>query len=191
MVEKTMAGNNDICPLCKSDISKNYQNLLSISGYLLVILFISCSFIDNANAESHADEEDHFDGSEYNASSFKDISFAKQDYKELRATASVLRPLSKEGESDLQGDSRGTLLKKRQNDKGIRPVGVGNKKADAENSGRITEAEHIVPVEDLAGDWVPNKIDLTSNGAFGVIPDNGSPVPYRLNGHVDIERGKP
>jgi hypothetical protein len=38
---------------------------------------------------------------------------------------------------------------------------------------------------------VPDKIDLTANGGFEISPDNGSPVPYRLNGHIDIQRGRP
>ena len=43
----------------------------------------------------------------------------------------------------------------------------------------------------LAGDWVPDKPDKEANGGFGKEPDNGRPVPYRLNGHVKIERGLP
>lgn len=40
-------------------------------------------------------------------------------------------------------------------------------------------------------DWVPSDPDPTANGSFGTIPDNGSPVPYRLNGHLDIQRKLP
>ena len=44
---------------------------------------------------------------------------------------------------------------------------------------------------EVTGDWVPDKLDPTSNGGFTIAPDNGSPVPYKLNGHVDIQRGRP
>lgn len=41
------------------------------------------------------------------------------------------------------------------------------------------------------GDWVPASVDPEDNGGFGVDDGNGRPVPYRLNGHVGIERGYP
>lgn len=46
-------------------------------------------------------------------------------------------------------------------------------------------------VIEITGDWVPDKLDPLSNGGFTIAPDNGSPVPYKLNGHVDIQRGRP
>lgn len=191
IVERKMACKNDIYRICKTAISENYQNLSLSSRVLIIVLFIAFSFMPNGYAQSHADEEEHYDGSEYNASSFKDTLFEKQDYKELRSTGSSLRPLSKEGGGDLLGDSHGLSLKKRQNDKGVVPAGEGNRPEGAKNSGKVNQFESIGPVEDLPGDWVPNKIDLASNGGFGTIPDNGSPVPYTLNGHIEIERGRP
>jgi hypothetical protein len=56
------------------------------------------------------------------------------------------------------------------------------RKERAKLPGRIIE---------ITGDWVPDKLDPTSNGGFTIAPDNGSPVPYKLNGHVDIQRGRP
>jgi hypothetical protein len=47
------------------------------------------------------------------------------------------------------------------------------------------------PVFVSPNDWVPDKLDPLNNGGFATSPDNGSPVPYRLNGHVDLERGRP
>ena len=46
-------------------------------------------------------------------------------------------------------------------------------------------------IQDWPGDWVPDKLDPIDNGGFAVSPDNGSPVPYRLNGHVDLQRVRP
>lgn len=49
----------------------------------------------------------------------------------------------------------------------------------------------IRPIAGALHDWVPDKVDPLDNGGFALSPDNGSPVPYRLNGHVDWERGPP
>ena len=49
----------------------------------------------------------------------------------------------------------------------------------------------LVPIENDLLDWVPNDADRLHNGGFGKAPDNGAPVPYKLNGHVGIERGYP
>lgn len=56
---------------------------------------------------------------------------------------------------------------------------------------RRDEKYLISPVRNLLLDWVPDKMDPLQNGGFSTSPDNGAPVPYRLNGHVDMERGRP
>lgn len=40
-------------------------------------------------------------------------------------------------------------------------------------------------------DWAPSKPDRLHNGAFGKCKDNGRPVPYKLNGHIEIQRKFP
>lgn len=40
-------------------------------------------------------------------------------------------------------------------------------------------------------DWVPDKADPVNNGGFSIAPDNGSPVPYKLNGWIDFQRKFP
>ena len=40
-------------------------------------------------------------------------------------------------------------------------------------------------------DWVPDKPDPVNNGGFSTSPDNGSPVPYKLNGWIDLQRKFP
>ncbi|MBI1269414.1 hypothetical protein GC174_03180 [bacterium] len=47
------------------------------------------------------------------------------------------------------------------------------------------------PVPGMLQDWVPDRVNRLHNGAFEKEPDNGFPVPYRLNGHLDIERKRP
>lgn len=66
--------------------------------------------------------------------------------------------------------------------------------ADAARS-RVLEASlewlKLISPDYQIGDWVPSSPDRLRNGGFGSNPDNGSPVPYRLNGHIDIERKLP
>ena len=47
------------------------------------------------------------------------------------------------------------------------------------------------PIPGILHDWVPAKADRLQNGAFEKEPDNGFPVPYKLNGHLDIQRKLP
>lgn len=47
------------------------------------------------------------------------------------------------------------------------------------------------PIQEMPWDWLPDKFDPLDNGGFSTSPDNGSPVPYRLNGHPDLEKGRP
>ena len=54
-----------------------------------------------------------------------------------------------------------------------------------------TWKELMTPIRSLFGDWVPSPPDPTAMGSFGLSQGNGRPVPYRLNGHVDMERGVP
>lgn len=51
--------------------------------------------------------------------------------------------------------------------------------------------KQLTDVDVQLHDWVPDKVHRQQNGGFELAPDNGSPVPYRLNGHVGIERGLP
>ncbi|MGD9680306.1 MAG: hypothetical protein AB7W16_03905 [Candidatus Obscuribacterales bacterium] len=47
------------------------------------------------------------------------------------------------------------------------------------------------PIPGMLHDWVPDHVNRLQNGAFVKEPDNGFPVPYRLNGHLDIQRKLP
>lgn len=46
-------------------------------------------------------------------------------------------------------------------------------------------------IHDALHDWVPSDPDPGDNGGFSIGADNGSPVPYKLNGWITIERGLP
>jgi len=56
---------------------------------------------------------------------------------------------------------------------------------------RPYKVSKLMAVHDQLGDWVPSKPDPLQNGGFGISIGNGRPVPYKLNGHINIERKLP
>ncbi len=165
--------------------------------FSITILLTILIWIPSAFAQEHGEEENRFDGSEFNISSFRDTNFEKRDYKELSSQKSAGDHLSKAND-ELSLKESSILSRKRKNDKGINAVGGENEgPLNAEKGPLKAGGERKIgadpggPVTDLPGDWVPDRIKLTNNGGFSIEPDNGSPVPYRLNGHVDIQRGRP
>jgi hypothetical protein len=155
---------------------------------------------DKKSAEMHDDDKDSFgmhddlrnkyDGSQFDKHSFIDSSFEKDDYRGGSRVSKMMEDASKE---------RDELMKKEEEKKKKKMVAEKDddddddgdyKKLDPRNIGDML-GQRSGPVHDLPGDWVPDKIDLTANGGFEISPDNGSPVPYRLNGHIDIQRGRP
>lgn len=65
--------------------------------------------------------------------------------------------------------------------------------ADSERRKRDKEVwkSLTTPIRGMLHDWVPDRVNRLHNGAFEKEPDNGFPVPYRLNGHLDIQRKLP
>lgn len=62
-------------------------------------------------------------------------------------------------------------------------------KKDAKNAKDRKELSDLLRREyPLPGDWLPSKLDPLNNGGFTISDDNGAPVPYKLNGHVDLQR---
>lgn len=59
------------------------------------------------------------------------------------------------------------------------------------NEDRKTFKNLTRQIPDILLDWVPAKPDGTTNGGFGREDDNGFPVPYKLNGWIEIERKLP
>lgn len=53
------------------------------------------------------------------------------------------------------------------------------------------EMKRLLGINYALGDWEPSKLDLHDNGGFTHQKDNGRPVPYRLNGFPDANRGLP
>ena len=129
----------------------------------------------------HDQSPNKYDGSEFNANTFIDTPFDKQTYREQSRVSKIMDRSPKAG---------GESSRSAHGEEGVEASEGEDKKLDRRNISELL-GERTGPVHELAGDWVPDKIDPTTNGGFGVSPENGAPVPYRLNGHVDIERGKP
>jgi len=133
---------------------------------------------------AHADDAepaDRFDGSEFSASSFRNSEFDKQTYRDLTS------PIHADT-SEARSIRPASLLRRRE-EAGFSTAGRSRDVAVTTTDEKL--GERLGPVHELPGDWVPDKIDLTSNGGFEISPGNGSVVPYRLNGHIDIQRGRP
>ncbi|HEY9685316.1 MAG TPA: hypothetical protein V6C86_27320 [Oculatellaceae cyanobacterium] len=63
--------------------------------------------------------------------------------------------------------------------------------ADSEADPRTMEWAHVLKMDYALGDWAPAPVDLLTNGGFTQPVFNGRPVPYRLNGHININRKLP
>ncbi|MBY0357479.1 MAG: hypothetical protein K2W82_05705 [Candidatus Obscuribacterales bacterium] len=120
-------------------------------------------------------DEDSFDGSEFNPESFHGANFEKQTYGELpykkRSDGRIYR-------ADLDRD-RGEGLTVFERDKN---------RLDEDREGTQAYEDKFGKIPTLLRDWVPDEPDLSSNGGFSIAPYNGSPVPYNLNGFVDLQR---
>ncbi len=160
------------------------SNSSSFMYELIAALVVLAAFGASAFAESHEDGEDKFDGSEFSASTFIDTAFDRQTYRDKAAHSGKLKIMDKSPRSG------GDISKAEHGEESVRASEGEDRKLAKENIGKNLD-ERVGPVHELPGDWVPDKLDLTSNGGFSVAPDNGSPVPYRLNGHMEIERGRP
>lgn len=114
---------------------------------------------------------DDFSGHEYAPESFLDLNLGRPDIRDLK-DALERRPL--------------------RDDAGVKDVAaVGPDAGDDTMSFTDDERDQLAPIENNLLDWVPTGADRKNNGGFGLGAFNGRPVPYRLNGHVGIERGYP
>ncbi len=124
-----------------------------------------------------------YDGSEYNASTFIDTDFSKHSFQDLFAPDD-----HKQDEMDSPF-KKAELDDKNKDDDPLSEIDRLRKKNriwDKDNYLRLVKPVYYQP-----GDWVPSGLDSTWNGGFTTPPDNGSPVPYRLNGHVNEQRKLP
>jgi len=140
-------------------------------------------------------------GSQFDVSTYQDTDFSRHSFIDLLIQN---RPDPRNKPLTADDDSAGDELFKKD---GHRPDTAGDdsddptadksdrdrKKDEHDKKRHFDEMSQVYkdPVPPGPNNWVPDKLDPLNNGGFEVSPDNGSPVPYRLNGHVDLERGRP
>lgn len=138
-----------------------------------------------------------FDGSQYGPEDFQDTDFSKETYMDL-----LLGSKPKEEDKNDKDDKDDKDDKKKKLDRltlfsdfaGGDDYRDESDDRDARARRKDKEEEKYLkkdPPQVKPNDWVPDALDPLDQGGFESSPDNGSPVPYKLNGHVDIQRGRP
>lgn len=126
---------------------------------------------------------------------FIDTDFSKQSFQDLRNLDGKQLLL---GQTDWLKEKRDDSRKddkywqddgKKSDDNFKRAQDRRDKDRRLEDLKEMREID-VLP-EGYLHDWVPADPDPRQNGAFSIAPDNGSPVPYKLNGWVVIQRGLP
>jgi hypothetical protein len=126
---------------------------------------------DNRGMNAFQAQTTDFTGSEYAPSDFLDLHLGKSEFEVMKDAA-----------------KRRFMLGETERLDRTEPDAVDHQGEYAEPDFDMADLE---PIQNRLLDWVPDKVDRLQNGGFTTAPDNGSPVPYRLNGHVGIERGYP
>lgn len=128
-----------------------------------------------------------FGGSEFKLSDYVDTDFSKHLFRDLFVAGKKWDPLSDlskpltADDDTMRGDdvdSYFTFVDDR-------------RRRDIEDRRERLLRDLMEPHYGVPGDWVPSNLDPTNNGGFTTAPDNGSPVPYRLNGWIDFQRKRP
>jgi len=161
--------------------TKNAGKFLFTRSICLIVILLSFICSGQARAEVLIPENDRFDGSEFDASTFTENSFDKQEYGDLSPDA-----IRKASKSRLDADGRERHFTGSISTDRVRR-GHEDFASDLSDERRAFEDKYG-PVYEHPGNWVPGPLDLTSNGGFTLGPFNGEVVPYRLNGHVDVQR---
>lgn len=127
------------------------------------------------------DKDNGLTGSQFDAPDFMDTDFSKNMFVDLLQSSAHREP-----ELDLHIKLADHVTKDDdEEDDGIDSVDM-DKTPISEDDRKELEDKSL----DLH-DWVPSPPDKSANGGFGLDKDNGRPVPYRLNGHLEINRGLP
>lgn len=122
---------------------------------------------------------------------FMDTDFGRKDFDDLSALGdskriligkrSWLKDAGKDKKDDPDGKEKDHYL-----DDLVAEYKKDRKKDDLFEYKKIRKE-----IRDALHDWVPADPDPGDNGGFALGADNGSPVPYKLNGWITIERGLP
>lgn len=140
------------------------------------------------NGDMDIKHDNNFDGSQFDTPSFQDSNFGRHSFIDLLLNS---RPKIK---NDVESDKNSPEDYKRKHDS---DPGISIHEEALRDKERHKDRAYDELMELLASpeigpnQWVPDKLDPLNQGGFTTAPDNGSPVPYRLNGHVDLERAAP
>lgn len=131
---------------------------------------------------------DPLDGSEFNKKTFMDTDFRKQSFTDLSISKrrSDTRP-------DDDGPRTRDLFGKSDDDRTADYYRRAKERRDLREKERDKKIwlDLKKPIPYVLLDWVPRAADPIHNGGFEREADNGTPVPYHLNGHPDFERKLP
>jgi hypothetical protein len=137
---------------------------------------------------------------EYGEKTFEDSDFGRHDFIDLLINSGDKKPMdlfSDDYDSaahDSDSDKKASDHKLFDDDKAEEDRDKDREKAERRRYD-LNYDERVELMKDPPpmgpNSWVPDKPDPLQMGAFSTEPDNGSPVPYRLNGHVDLERELP
>jgi len=134
------------------------------------------------NSNNTPDRNEPFDGSEFKLSPFTEENFTKPAFSEL-----FQPPVTRN--SDHPFDKKIDFTDGDTDKRDLADIDLAKKKRAEKDKLEFTDL--IRPLYFLPGDWNPSSLDPVWNGGFSTPPDNGSPVPYRLDGHVDLQRPLP
>lgn len=140
--------------------------------------------------------DDYFDrggSDDFSGESFIDTRFGKSTFRDLLdagrrwKSRSSIHLNANIGKDDSKGDDEDArAVKTRDMSDDVDPADHDVDDMDAPRWQRL-----LKPIPNMLTDWVPDKPDRLHLGGFSIDPFNGSPVPYKLNGHIDIDRGYP
>lgn len=164
------------------------------------------------NAAATADEDSPSDGVDdgdnrddgtshyFGRQSFQDTDFSRRSFIDLMINSPPKPGDSGEHDADKSRDDTKAEAKddskddhdRKDDDKNRDGLTIHQDLRRAHDRRLVDEIlELLAAPETGPNHWVPDKLDPLDNGGFTTAPDNGSPVPYRLNGHVDLERDLP
>ena len=95
-------------------------------------------------------------------------------------------------ELDTKNEQSIALSKERDEVKKRKPTdSMDDTDLDEKEMKSLADWQKLATPHLLFDDWVPDKPVRQSNGGFGKTKDNGRPVPYKMNGHIEIQRKFP
>lgn len=141
------------------------------------------------NGDMDVQHDHDFDGSQFDTPSFQDSNFGRHSFIDLLLNS---RPKIKDDLDKSDKNSPEDYKHKNDSEPGISIHEEALRDKERHKDRAYDELMELLASPEIGpNQWVPDKLDPLNQGGFTTSPDNGSPVPYRLNGHVDLERAVP